>query len=288
MTATAPPPSAPGLSYCGQEVRRNDIDRFLTCLFAPADRREDLFALYAFHLEIAKTADVVTEPLLGRIRLQWWREGIAAAGEGRPPRHGVLDPLAAAMARHGLTPVRFEALIEAREADLEGEGPDTLEALIAYTEATAVPLMHLALAILGVHGDQAQAAGRHVAIAWALTGLLRGVAVDLRRHRLRLPSQLVAEHGVDPGRLFDSGRVAGLEPVVRVVADEAVRHLSAARVLRRGVPRSGHAALMLATLADTSLAVLRREGYDVAAPRFLMPHPFRHLHLARHALLGRY
>ncbi|MEX2008823.1 MAG: squalene/phytoene synthase family protein, partial [Dongiaceae bacterium] len=38
-----------GLSYGAAEVRRGDRDRFLTALFAPADRREALFALYAFN-----------------------------------------------------------------------------------------------------------------------------------------------------------------------------------------------------------------------------------------------
>ena len=68
--------SEAALSYCGQEVRKYDKDRFLTALFAPADRREALFALYAFNLEIAKTREVVTEPVLGQIRLQWWYDAI--------------------------------------------------------------------------------------------------------------------------------------------------------------------------------------------------------------------
>ena len=65
------------LSYCAQEVRRHDRARYLSSLFAPDERREDLFALYAFNLEVAKTAEVVSEPMLGQIRLQWWREAIA-------------------------------------------------------------------------------------------------------------------------------------------------------------------------------------------------------------------
>ena len=41
-------PENEGLSYCAAEVRRYDRDRFLTALFAPPARREDLLALYAF------------------------------------------------------------------------------------------------------------------------------------------------------------------------------------------------------------------------------------------------
>src|SRR3982750_3043368 len=97
-----------------------------------ADRREGLFALYAFNHEVAKTREVVSEPILGQIRLQWWRDGIAAAYEGSPPRHAVLDPLAEAGARHALSRDRFDTLIEARETDLTGEPPADRAALLAY------------------------------------------------------------------------------------------------------------------------------------------------------------
>ena len=81
----------PPLSYCGDQIRRYDRDRFLTALFAPADRREDLFALYAFNLEVAKTREVASEAMLGQIRLQWWRDALDEVFAGKPPRqHAVV------------------------------------------------------------------------------------------------------------------------------------------------------------------------------------------------------
>src|SRR5689334_25333145 len=84
------------LSPVAALVRRHDRDRFQTVLFAPAARREALFALYAFNYEIARVRETVTEPMLGQIRLQWWRENIAAAFEGGAiRRHPVVEPLTA-------------------------------------------------------------------------------------------------------------------------------------------------------------------------------------------------
>ena len=71
-----------GLSPLAALVRRHDRDRFQTALFAPAARREALFALYAFNYEIARVRESVREPMLGQIRLQWWREAIDAAFAG--------------------------------------------------------------------------------------------------------------------------------------------------------------------------------------------------------------
>src|SRR5260370_38835805 len=84
------------LSPVAALVQRHDRDRYQTVLFAPAARREALFALYAFNYEIAGGRESVTEPMLGRIRLQWRRETIAAAFDSGPVRtHIVVEPLTA-------------------------------------------------------------------------------------------------------------------------------------------------------------------------------------------------
>ena len=63
--------------HCEALVRAQDKDHFLTSLFAPAERRSYLFALYAFAIEIARVRTLVKEPMAGTIRLQWWLEAIA-------------------------------------------------------------------------------------------------------------------------------------------------------------------------------------------------------------------
>src|SRR5216683_1585997 len=120
-------PAASALSPLARLVRQHDRDRFLTALFAPAARRDELLALYAFNYEIAKTREVVSEPVLGQIRLQWWRESLDAIYAGDPVRgHEVATPLAAAIRGRGLTRAHFDALIAAREFDLGGEAPESL------------------------------------------------------------------------------------------------------------------------------------------------------------------
>src|SRR5436309_9863777 len=97
-------------------VRRHDRDRYQTALFAPAERREALLALYAFNYEIARVRETVSEPMLGQIRLQWWREVLDAAYAGAPPRqHPVVVPLAAAIREFELSRGYFDRLIDSRE-----------------------------------------------------------------------------------------------------------------------------------------------------------------------------
>src|SRR5437870_4187177 len=115
------------LSPVAALVRRHDRDRYQTALFAPADRREALFALYAFNYEIARVRELVSQPMLGQIRLQWWREAVAAAFAAAPPRqHEVAGPLAAVIADHRLARSHFDRMIDTRERDLAEEPPATL------------------------------------------------------------------------------------------------------------------------------------------------------------------
>ncbi len=265
--------SAP--SYCADQVRRFDHDRYLTCLFAPAERRQDLFALYAFNLEVAKTAEVVSEAPLGQMRLQWWRDAIDGIYAGRPTRHEVVAPLAEAVRRHGLDRGAFERLIEAREFDLDEAPPETLCALEDYAEATSAGLVHLALRVLGAQGREAATAGRPVGIAWALVGLLRAVPFHAGQKRLYLPRDLGEAAGLKVGDLFELRSTPALRGVVGQVADRAAAHLGEARALGTGVPKQALPALLPATLASQALATLEKAGYDPFDAGVPAPHPGR-------------
>ncbi|HUC61177.1 MAG TPA: phytoene/squalene synthase family protein [Alphaproteobacteria bacterium] len=276
------------LSYCAREVRRHDPDRFLTALFAPPAAREGLFTLYAFNHEVAKTREVVTEALLGRIRLEWWRETVGAIYDGETPRvHEVVLPLADLIARRTLSRARFERLIEARERDLEDGPPATLAALEDYAAGSAGSLVELALEALGVRDAAALEAGRSVGTAWALTGLLRAVPFHARRRRLYLPQELLKASGADPEAIFERGRSPGLAETVEAVAGRARHHLAAARK-RRGVPRAALPALLPARLADGYLAALGRVGFDPFALPPPEPRMGRPLSLVLAALRGAY
>src|SRR5262249_20084786 len=105
--------AAAQLSYCAGLLRRQDPDRYLTALFAPSDRREALLALYAFNHELARARESVREPIMGQMRLQWWRDGLAELRAGRPRAHEVVLGLNAAMAAHRLSPALLDGMIDA-------------------------------------------------------------------------------------------------------------------------------------------------------------------------------
>jgi NADH dehydrogenase [ubiquinone] 1 alpha subcomplex assembly factor 6 len=204
-------------------------------------------------------------------------------------RHEVVEPLAEAIRAHGLTRGHFEALIDARERDLEDAPPATLDALEAYAEASSAPLVLLALEASGATGEAVRTAGRAVGIGYALAGLLRAVPFHARARRLYLPRDLCDAAGVEIDRgLFELRPSPALAQVVEPVASRAARHLATARALRSEVPRAAVPALLPAVLAAADLARLQRAGYDPFAPRFAGTDPWRAWRLTVAALRGRY
>lgn len=282
----------PQLSYCAEQVRRQDRDRFLTALFASAERREDLFALYAFNLEVARTREMVREPMMGLIRLQWWREAIDGIYGGAVRRHEVVRPLAAAVARHRLSRSHFDRLLAAREADMEDAPPATMQALLDYAEGSSASLVLLALEVLSQNGEgregPAVAAGRQVGIAWALVGLMRAIPFHAQAKRLYLPEDLMARTGVRRGDIFEFRPSPALAEAVRAVAADADAHLTRARALKRSVPRNLVPALLPAVLAGLYLRQLAKARYDVFDARVQEAPPGRAWRLAFRALQGAY
>ena len=275
-------------TYCSRELKRLDRDRYLTCLFAPPAEREALFALYAFNLEVARTAEAVSEIMLGRIRLQWWRETVAGIYGGQPRTHQVVTPLTEAVSRYHLPRADFDRLIDSRERDLDAEPPEDMASLADYAEGTSVTLVRLALHVLGTTGPSCLAAGRHVGLAWALAGLLRAIPFHARQKRLYLPADLARTAGLDLRDLFELRSSPALTAIVEQVAARAAEELEAARMLRPEVPVRAIPALLPATLASRYLETLARAGHDPFHSEVQAPVPGRIWRLAWARLRGRY
>src|ERR1700674_1829833 len=158
-----------GFPYCQALVRAAEKGRFLATLFAPAERRRDLYALYAFNVEIARVRERAGEPLAGEVRLQWWRDVIEGNRSQEALAHPVAASLLATMNEHDLAAVPLIDLIAARTFDLYDDPMPTLADLETYARSTSSPLIELAGRILG--GDPMADVADRAGIAYAITGL---------------------------------------------------------------------------------------------------------------------
>jgi NADH dehydrogenase [ubiquinone] 1 alpha subcomplex assembly factor 6 len=269
-------------------VRRHDRDRFQTVLFAPPRSRESLFALYAFNYEVARVRETVSEPVLGQIRLQWWRESIAAAFDAGPVRHHiVVEALSAVIRACGLTRAHFDRLVDAREVDLAEAPWVSLAALEDYAEATSARLVYLALESLGVRELAAEKAAFHIGVAYALAGLLRATPFHARAGRLIIPADIAERAALDPADYFALRSTRALRSGTAEIAAAAARHLVSARAHGHSITRRALPALLPAIVASRSLTRLKRVGYDPFDPTLAAPDPMQSWRLAISSLRNR-
>jgi phytoene synthase len=248
-------------AYCAAQARSADHGRWLCTLFAPEAARRDLWTLLAFNAEIARTREVVREPMLGQIRLQWWREAIAEAYDGQVRAHQVMAPLADAIARRCPPRQRFETLLDGRLRDLDDRPFATLADLEAYAQATSGTLSLLMLDMLGVEDAAARDVAARIGTAWALVGLVRATAHLAAHRRLMLPSDLMGD--INPESLFTGLPDGRLADVLRAVIDRAAALLVEARRHRGRVPAPSLPALVSAQLLDQRITRIRRAQFRV-------------------------
>jgi phytoene synthase len=225
--------------------------------------------------------------MLGQIRLQWWRENIAAAFAGGPVRHHpVLEALTGVIRELPLTRDHFDRLIDAREADLAEEPPASLTALEDYTEATSARLIYLALEVLGVHNSATREAARDIGIAYAFAGLLRAMAFHARAGRRIIPTDVIERAGLSEQDYRALRSPPALHAATAELAMAAFRHLEAARV--HPIHRAALPALLPAVIARRSLTRLKRAEYDPFDQRLAAPDPLQSWRLATAVVFNRF
>ena len=192
--------------YVLDEVRHADRNRFLAALFAPEPQRRGLMALLALDHELARTRSVTREPMLARIRLQWWRDAVEeAAREGKPRAQPIVESLSETVRRHALAAARLIDLIDAREEEVDG-ALDVVRAGHALAD--------LQLAVLDVIDEDSRRAARAVGAAWLMGEGPEREALLTEARSLRRAIESAALPILLPARLLDRTWAPWQKPLV--------------------------------------------------------------------------
>ncbi len=169
-----------------RHLRRVAPDRWLASrLIGDPAARGEVLALYALDDELAKVAPAVSQPMLGQIRLQWWREALERAASGGAAEHPVVEALAPAVRAGRLATEALDSLIDAHVRELEPEAFADEAALVAWIDARFGAVMASAARMLATGADPAHVI--HAARAWGWSEVPRlAVAWEARGGALQL------------------------------------------------------------------------------------------------------
>lgn len=230
-------------------ARACDFDRYLAALLSPAGKRDDLFALAATLGEIARIPALVKEPMMGEVRLTWWRDELTKPADAEPSGHPVADAMRRVIARHALPKELLEGLCAARVFDLYADPVREPAEFDAYLDATEGAGFRLASGILGA-GTAADA-----------TMLAAGRAFGITRVLAELPR--LQKRGRDP--LPALPNVFDMRDKTKFYIDRARSELRAVRAAYPSLSRERKAALLPLALVEPYLRALEKPGHDAFA-----------------------
>jgi 15-cis-phytoene synthase len=250
------------VDHCAALVREADRDRYLAALFAPSERRDALFALYAFNIEIARIRDVAREPMPGEIRLQWWREVLSGEREGE----GAANPVSAAVMtiikQYAIDPQRPSAIIDARTFDLYDGPLQTLDDLDNYAVMTQSALIDIAADMLGADRSDSMMLIRSAGIAYTVTGILSGMSRNAARGQFYIPQEVLDRHGVSREAIMAHEVSEPLKAALAELRRHARRQLAAAQADMADAPPAMLPALLPLALVGPVLRPMERRGYE--------------------------
>ena len=246
-------------------ARAGEPDRYLAALLGPPPARAGLLALAAFASEVARVPFIVTsEPAIGEIRLQWWRDALQPAGDNARTGNPVADALREAVERHALPRALLLEVIDAQSLALAGEAMADDAALQSYLWKSEGALFALAVRVLvRAPGPDVHPAAVACGHAYGLTRLLLGLPHALSRGRVPLPQTRLDAAAVTHLQLLAGEGGHNVEALLANLRAEAHRSVAVGRQHVANLPRTLRVAFLPLALVQPYLRVLERPGRDL-------------------------
>lgn len=246
-----------------RSCRQGDYDSYLLRQFVPRSAQNAYDALRTLNLELARLPETVSNPTIGLMRMQFWRDSINKTFAGNPPKEpisillhkAIIDLAERTGSTSSASSIKFWLLrfINTREKYMDNRPFSSLAALEDYAENTYATLMYMTLAAMDVRSMHMDHLASHIGKACGIVATLRGVPVlaapprpvhtpggkeagNSRSQALLLPLDVMAEVDLREEDVFRHGPNAqGLQDAIFKVATRANDHLITAREMLKNI-----------------------------------------------------
>jgi len=222
--------------FCAELVRSHDFGRYASTLFVPAAERRGLLALYAFNVEISRVHELVSQPLPGEMRLQWWTDMLAGREHGGVEGNPVAAELMFAIREWSLPVERLSRLVDEHQFDLYNDPMPTMAALEGYINDTSSALFSLGAAIGGWQSPEIEHLARHAGLAQGIAQVIWALPLDTSRRQLFVPLQLLESQGSGMEEVFARKETPKLRAALDQLVCDAGGHLRTAVGLLKTMP----------------------------------------------------
>ncbi|WP_121307875.1 squalene/phytoene synthase family protein [Paraburkholderia sp. BL17N1] len=265
--------------YCQQKAAPPGSSTYYALRQAPAASQPLLTALFALRREFEETVKETSDPAIGRTKLAWWQNELAALASGSPS-HPVSKALAAYLPDVKAEYPMLQALLAGFEMDLDQARYLDYPNLLRYVQGVGGTFA--SLVARATAKDAAQASNWSAALGEAL--LLAQFVVetgnDARHGRIYIPIDEMQRFNVTAADLINRKYSDAFTELMRF---ETKRARDALQTALRAVPaverRSQRTLVAQVALALALLDEIERDGYHVLHQRIALT-PIRKLWIA--------
>ncbi|MGH6980950.1 MAG: presqualene diphosphate synthase HpnD [Stellaceae bacterium] len=268
MTAVADPSPGALKAQIRGKVQAAGSSFYWAMRLLPPERRDAMFAVYAYCREVDDIADSNDAPDVKQAGLATWRAEVTAVYEGKP-KTPLGKVLAEIVGRYNLRQADFLDIIDGMQMDAERDiRAPSMADLDLYCDRVASAVGRLSVHIFGDDRPAAIEVAHHLGRALQLTNILRDVAEDGERGRLYLPKDLLKAHGIHATVPTAVLRDPVLGRVCEDLAKIADQHFDdAAIAMRQCSRRAMRPAAVMRAVYQELLRRLRAAGWrDLATP----------------------
>jgi len=235
-------------------------------------KRDAMFAIYAFCREIDDIADEPAPLNEKKQRLQIWRDDIERVYDGVEPESTVAKALIAPVKRFSLPKSEFIELIDGMEMDIpDGMRAPTMTELQLYCRRVAGAVGMLSVCVFGDFSPTAQRFAITLGEALQLTNILRDMEEDMELGRLYMPRECLDLAGI---AITDDTALSSVlsDPNLKIARRElakqaALRFTEADAALNELDGRKMKPAVIMKDVYKKIFDMMEKRGWDILFPR---------------------
>jgi phytoene synthase len=252
---------------CNRIARAAHSSFYLAFFGLPREKRNALFALYAFMRLVDNVSDEPGDLDSKRRELARWRARLDEAIAGRTEGHVILPALADTIERFQIPTRYFHDLILGAEMDLTVSSYATFDRLSEYCYRVAGTVGLTCLHVFGFRNPRDPDLAERLGLAFQLTNIIRDVRSDFEMGRIYLPQEDLERFGVREENLRGP-MTAQLRDLLEFEADRAWRFYEEGAPLVQRVDSDSRATLWaLVRTYSTLLGRIEERGFDVFSSR---------------------
>ncbi|MFM0071221.1 squalene/phytoene synthase family protein [Paraburkholderia sediminicola] len=265
--------------YCQQKATPPGSSTYYALRQAPAASQPLLTALFALRREFEETVKETSDPAIGRTKLAWWQNELAALASGSPS-HPVSKALAAYLPNVEAEYPELQALLAGFEMDLDQARYLDYPNLRRYVQGVGGTFASLVARATAKDGAQASNWSAPLGEALQLAQFVAETGNDARHGRIYIPIDEMQRFNVTAADLINRKYSDAFTELMRFETKRARDALQAAlAAMPANERRSQRTLVAQAALALALLDEIERDGYHVLHQRIALT-PIRKLWIA--------